>query len=357
MSQQSNPVSLSCDQAVFTSMRSRTGEGYRVIAASGSIRPEERAEITRRSPSHGSLDIECAGMRSPVAPRPAMIPRRSIAPPSGDSNPEAVGLMSYRLASGRHCVSYCCHAGREQTARGGQRVYAHIALVDAASFNQVDCDPIRIHRSLQQRVKRQGPVLDGGAALDPLVLDIAPPSWPSSGAGFEPALSWYLAEQILDGRSLICTAGPSGLQSLHWALLSVPKAVRRRRSMSVGVRFSPTRELDVVLVEGDVSAIAKRVAGRGTTVVDSKAAGEPGPAHAAWFKLLQRWWSEGRSDDIVQLTSNRAAEALPGDLNRIAAECEAEDKAKAEEEAKAKAEEAEAGARTEATTPAGAPPQ
>ena len=50
-------ATLSCDQAIFTSVRSPMGEGYRVIAASKGVKPKEKQEITRNSPSHDALCI------------------------------------------------------------------------------------------------------------------------------------------------------------------------------------------------------------------------------------------------------------------------------------------------------------
>ena len=46
---------LACDQAIFTSIRTPMGEGYRIIAASRGLRPHEKQAITRSSPSHDSL--------------------------------------------------------------------------------------------------------------------------------------------------------------------------------------------------------------------------------------------------------------------------------------------------------------
>ena len=46
---------LTCDQAIFTSIRGPMGEGYRIVAASRGLRPEEKQAITRLSPSHEAL--------------------------------------------------------------------------------------------------------------------------------------------------------------------------------------------------------------------------------------------------------------------------------------------------------------
>ena len=67
-----------CEQAIFTSVRSATGQGYQLIASSAGICAEEKVEITKRSASHESI---CAVGADPV------------------------GLMSYRLSTGRHWIS------------------------------------------------------------------------------------------------------------------------------------------------------------------------------------------------------------------------------------------------------------
>ena len=60
-------AALNCDQAIFTSIRTPMGEGYRIIAASRGVRPEEKQLITRRSPSHGALCEVTGGAEKALA--------------------------------------------------------------------------------------------------------------------------------------------------------------------------------------------------------------------------------------------------------------------------------------------------
>ncbi len=90
------------DQAIFTSLPSSTGEGYRITAATSGVTAEERRELTRRSPSHESLIDEGEGV---------------------------CGLLSLPLESGRVAVGVVRFAGREHTGRGGQRVHTHFAIL------------------------------------------------------------------------------------------------------------------------------------------------------------------------------------------------------------------------------------
>ena len=50
-----NARTLYCEQAVFTSTRMPTGEGYRITACSRGLRPDIKQVITRHSPSEDAL--------------------------------------------------------------------------------------------------------------------------------------------------------------------------------------------------------------------------------------------------------------------------------------------------------------
>ncbi|MBU0718028.1 MAG: hypothetical protein KJ749_07255, partial [Planctomycetes bacterium] len=104
-------ASIKCDCAIFTSVRTSMGEGYRIIAASRGLRPDEKQVITRNSPSHNG----------------------TCAPPSSADaeTPTVVGAAFYPLPPGRLCVALSTHAGAEHTGRGGPRVYTYNVVFDA----------------------------------------------------------------------------------------------------------------------------------------------------------------------------------------------------------------------------------
>ena len=107
-------TTLTCDQAIFTSVRTPMGEGYHIIGASRQLRADEKQAITRNSPSHEGL--------CPVVDA------------AGADTPEVVGASFYSLPSGRLCVALSCLAGAEHTGRGGQRVYTHSVVFAAGDF-------------------------------------------------------------------------------------------------------------------------------------------------------------------------------------------------------------------------------
>ena len=46
---------MRCEQAIFTSKRTATACGYRIVAASAGLKAAEKRVISARSPSHGGL--------------------------------------------------------------------------------------------------------------------------------------------------------------------------------------------------------------------------------------------------------------------------------------------------------------
>lgn len=248
---------LCCDQAVFTSIRSPMGQGYRLIAASTGVSAEEKIEITQRSPSHGSL---C------------------------DSSPEAVGLLSYPLADGRYCVACCIHAGVEHTARGGLRVYTHNLILDAADFTALDADPVRIYAALLVYLRREGPMLKVPSALPPLGLSIPVPAGPAEPAESEsanpvpPAAGIAGPEEPSDKRQTetltqiaadlqtdrsVVVVGVADLRlflGTLWPLL--PPGVRQRLSVSAGLRYAPPRRVRLAILPGDFGGLRRLVVGQ-----------------------------------------------------------------------------------------------
>jgi len=111
---------ITCEQAIFTSIRTAMGEGYRIIASSKGLRPDEKQTITRNSPSHDAL---CS---------------------------DTPAFAFYSLPSGRLCAACSCFAGAEHTGRGGQRVYTHSAVFSAKSFEEFGYNPFHVLRAMQR---------------------------------------------------------------------------------------------------------------------------------------------------------------------------------------------------------------
>jgi len=290
---------VEADQAIFTSVRSSMGEGYRLVAMSPGVCAEERTELTRRSPSHDSLCLPAE---------------------------EAVGLLSYRLAGGRRCVAYCCHAGREHTARGGWRVYTHIALLDPEAFDRFDNDPVRVHAAIGEAVGE--PRLKCSPCLERLVLttDAPPEATPVAGriaadVAAEAENLCRLAGFLFSGQAVVTHGGTAPLESLSALMMALPAPVRRRLEVSVGLRYSPSRALQLVWLEGDPADARRALQGRDVQWLDWTGRAAAQAPSGPWFDLVRRRWCQGRFEDLYRLSSEMQAEPSDGDLDRVAMIC------------------------------------
>ncbi|MGQ9648494.1 MAG: GAP1-N2 domain-containing protein [Phycisphaerae bacterium] len=286
-----------CDQAIFTSIRTPTGQGYRIVAASRGVRADEKADITARSPSHGSLY---------------------------ESGPEAVGLLSCRLSSGRFCVGYVCHAGVEHTGRGGQRVYTHMALLDEAAYRSFDSNPVAVHRAIGEAIGKAGPLLKPPPHLEPLVLPPGTRDW-----AWPEAVDWIWpsAAMLLEGHRLVLTGESKPLAMLNWIMLGLPRGLREHVNASTHLRFSPSRGMHLVLIENNEPQLQRQLPGQQMQAwaCDSKPPEVPARCQA-WFALLRRWHREGRFEDIARLTCETCADSPVEALERVAAICEDADR-------------------------------
>jgi len=249
------------------------GEGYRLIAISPGLRPDEKVEITQRSPSHDSL---C------------------------DSGPHAVGMLAYAMASGRYCVAYCSHAGREHTARGGQRVYTHMVLLTPADFTAFQNNPVRIHALLADLVSRQGPMLKVVPRVERLGLPVMKPSWGKGCGGFRPPASqaeaewiWSMADALQSGRRLVLAGVREPLRLLEWAVLCLKLRVRRGMDVSAGLKYAPGRRMQLVLLPKEDAQTQRLIAGQD---VELRRVGQPAPpplpGFLPWANLLRAWYAQ-----------------------------------------------------------------
>lgn len=286
---------VSADQAVFTSIRTPTGEGYRIIAASPGVRPDERAEITRRAPSHDSL-----------------------------SSPDeaAVGLIAFRMPAGRYCVGYCQCAGQEHTARGGFRVHTTFAVLAPEAFAAFGNDPTCVHAAIGRQVHGQ-PVLKQLPAIDPLPLDPQARPGPHAAPRDETAAALALASAALSGESLLVCGFDGGPASLAALYAAMPRSARPAVSLALGIKFSPTRQTQLNLTTQPAQDADRLLRGLRMTCMNwaSPSTGDAG-IWSPWIEFVQRRASWGRVADVAALTASMN-EAMPAEsLRRVAALCD-----------------------------------
>jgi len=274
-------TTLACDQAIFTSIRTPTGDGYRIIAASKGLRPEEKQTITRSSPSHDAL---C---------------RSAVETPDKPAN--VLGTAFYPLPSGRLCVALSCNAGAEHTGRGGQRVYTHNLVFDKNDFPACSYNPFIVLRAMAE-AGMLAPQLKPAPVLPELQLAITESAGKVATMTLKSALGpgWrsYVLHALLDEQTVIVNIDDDWLGIAEALLIGVPGPLRAGVSFSAGLRFSVGRCHRLSLSRDDPNATRSRITGRAMQYVDPTGGNEPKAPTSAWLSFVERHWS---SDDIAGL--------------------------------------------------------
>jgi len=291
------PIQVSCERAVFTSLPSATGEGYRLVAASAGLRSEERAEIIRRSPSHDSL---CSRA------------------------PQAAAIAMYTLESGRVCISLARYAGAEHTMRGGGRVWTDILVCEPASFLRMASHPDSFCRAAATL-----PPLGKGS--DGVVPAVTVEMWRDDDArsskSWDGATLAGLASLLHERAPAVAAAGKSSAMALVWALHMLPAAARRGMSCSGGLRFSRMRQIECTVVDEMDHDTLRATRGHGITCYSAAdVRRHVSSPLRPWLQLVARWWDEGRAGEIVRVAAAMGGSITPAEVAEIAALCEAVDR-------------------------------
>ena len=293
---------IEVEQAIFTSLRSLTGEGYRLIASSPGLRPNEKTEITRRCPSHGGL---CEG-------------------------PGVVGLLAFSLPGGRHCVCHVRPAGLEHTGRGGERIYTHAAIIDRVTFERFGADAVRVHAALSQVVVALPP-LEKCATLGSLALpvpaetagrasDILATVLGREGSAEEAGFA-YLISEVLRPQAVpwVVVGAQAPMALLDLLLTSVPLSARTRLALSAGITYARERRIDVALIEPDDGLTQRAIKGHSARWFDWPVPPEESDsACGQWVKLVRRRLTTGREAELAQLTAALPAQTTGPALEHVA---------------------------------------
>lgn len=288
-----------CDHAIFTSVRSPTGEGYRIIAASKGLRPEERQAITRYSPSHEGL---CPALSDP---------EQSSAP--------TPGVCFYELPTARLCVSISTTAGAEHTGRGGQRVYTVAAVFHAREFPRLAYNPFAVARAMIA-AGLAAPQLKPPTVLPELTLAVAdamPPRNLRFASAVTSACRRHVLSGILANRSVVLDIPEAWLESAELLLLGVPGPLRVKTSLAAGLKFSAGRCQRLNVTHDDNNVARNRAAGQPIEFVDPHNASAPDAA-GAWIALVDRHWEKGESALLARRTNRAFADASPPARERLA---------------------------------------
>ncbi len=289
-------AAVRCDQAVFTSVRTPGGEGYRIIAAGTGLTPEEKTEITKRSPSHGGL---CGG------------------------NAQATGVAFYPLPTGRLCAALSYTAGQEPSGRGGLRVYTRAVLFDRAAFAAFAHNPFNIFRAMET-CGLGTPELTPEKTLPPLELPAGTTSraTASTAAVERVGVDWvsFVVQATLTGQCLILAGDDDARDLIEAALLCLPASRRADVSFACGLKFSIGRALSLAGVAGDTTAAERIIRGHPLTLVRLRADVPPPPfERGEWARMMAEHWAEAAWGELLDFTAQPFPDGSYPALERIAA--------------------------------------
>ncbi len=292
------------EHAVFTSVRSPSGEGYRIAAASPGVRSNEKSEITKHSPSHGGL--------------------------CGD-DPDAVGLSAYPLPTGKTCIAYSRYGGAEHTGRGGQRVVTQIALLDREDYALFECNPVCAGASLAAAlVDVPTTTPKPNTILQRLALIAGPPSAPLAAGGFMGQLDAleHLLAAVLTGRRLVIVGAMAPMVMVERILAGVPLSMRPNLTLTVGLKLAPSRTMLLSFIDRDRGETQRVITGHDVAWLDVEEHLEPvrAPEYRTWLELYHRWLTAGRSRELGRLTVRMNHRVTSQALERIATLCNDRDR-------------------------------
>lgn len=288
-------VSLHCDQAIFTSVRTPMGEGYRVIAASKGIKSNEKQAITRSSPSHEAL---CADL--------------------GDaSSDEPLAAAFYPVETGRLALSVSGFAGSEHTGRGGGRVYTTIVVFAAADFAGCGYNPFHVLRAMLASGVCE-PQLQPPAVLPELTLTVsvseelrlpAPPLVPN--------VRVQVLRNLFNGKNTVVNMPGAWLEAAEGLLLGLPGPLRADVSFSAGMQFSMSRMHRLELLFDDKGKARLRTTGQKVQYVDSESDDTVASPQSAWFDFVERCYATNMLTKLAHRTSRAYDECTLEACDRI----------------------------------------
>ncbi len=299
-------TAIEIEHAVFTSNRSISGQGYRVVAWSPGVTVEEQQHLAKSSPSHNSM---C------------------------DASDSAVALSFYNLRSGRHCVARTTHAGREQTGRGGQRVLTQSFVLTGEQLARFQNNPFSVLRALEaargfvadHRLPRTlqpvHPSLALGARKNPSASVIA--------SGFDAVghqMMGFLLNHAIRAAtvrerspSLIAAGIEPAAIVVEALLLAMPVHLRSAFSFTIGLKFALSRRYRISMVGPDLAHTRRIIAGQGIQLLESADTNDV-PAHeqSSWATMVLDCRNTGQLEALVALNGKWFDDAAPETLDHVA---------------------------------------
>ncbi len=278
-------TTLVCEQAIFTSIRTPMGEGYRIIAASKGINPKDQQMITQRSPSHDGL----------------------CAPEKNDASESYIPLAVsfYQLPSGQLCVAISCFAGAEHTGRGGQRIYTHCAVFPSDQFKACAFNPFNIAQAMVE-ADLTTPTLKPKPQLEPLSLQVntAPTTLDDSCVATLSNNNAYMIaiDRLLCDKAIIVNLDNDWLVATEAIMMSLPGPMRERVSFGAGIRYSTGRHFNLNMLSDETGVSKSRSAGQSIEYFSTAEETASIPKNP-WLNFIERMWKKKAFEVLAKRTA------------------------------------------------------
>ena len=124
---------------------------------------------------------------------------------------------------------------------------------------------------------------------------------------------------MLDGRTSLIVGSKDPMWLLSETLSSVPAVARAGVAMSAGLRFAPSRGLQLCIARTDASEAQQAVRGQEIGFIDaSRPADQPPTDYDTWLDLAADWLAAGRDAELASLTDSMSESVSVEVLNRAA---------------------------------------
>jgi hypothetical protein len=218
-----------------------------------------------------------------------------------------------------------CNAGLEHTARGGRRVHTQVLVLDEPNFHRFQCDPLLVETGVYAMIGRDPP-LKPPAQLKPISLstEVLPDEPAATHAPAARAMDGLitLLSAVLEGRRLLVLGVPEPRDVLRWLWDVIPPAVRARLSLSCGLKFSPTRKFQLILVGNERRETERLANDQGVDVLHWDSPSPPVNSNfAVWLGFVRSCWESERTDELRYLVTRLTEECSAQELELVATLC------------------------------------
>ncbi|MBA2115672.1 GAP1-N2 domain-containing protein [Bremerella alba] len=293
--QQKQPSgTVSVEQAIFTSARTSSKDGYQLVAWSPGIGSDDARQLAVWGPAHDSMIVE---------------------------DPTDVSLNFHPLGDHKYCISRTVLGAAEYSGRGGRQVYTHCFVLDAASFTKFQNDPFRVlSAALAIHDLRPGAKLPSDLPSLKML-----PSGPPVDAGLirffdspvqqQSLVAW--THHALMSKKLMFTGGYNDrFLTVFFNLL--PVSIRPEFSFSTRLRYSPRRNFRLIGLANDMEEQKRAARQEGCSVFQfDSPARTPEASRHPWATWVQVALCHREPDEAARLIGEVPLTTRLEDLSAI----------------------------------------